>query len=96
MTPDETSACWAALVALVDDVHAPQDQLTLEQWSAAETLCAQLDRQATLEGDGRILFVALAVMLDLIDCPDMPEPWWTNAEQLRDRYDQLAHQTAAA
>lgn len=39
---DEIVAVWAALCAMVEDVHAPQDNLTEAQWAAAERLHARL------------------------------------------------------
>jgi hypothetical protein len=38
----ELIAVWAALYAMVEDVHAPQDNLTEAQWAAADRLLKQL------------------------------------------------------
>lgn len=40
---DEVEVLWAALIAMVDDVHAPQDQLTDEHWIVAERLRHRLN-----------------------------------------------------
>lgn len=42
LTKDELVAVWAALVALVEDIHAPQDQLSEQEWSSAEDLLARV------------------------------------------------------
>lgn len=39
---DELFAVWAALCVMTQDVHAPQDCLTEEQWAAAEKLYEKL------------------------------------------------------
>lgn len=49
MTTDEKTALWAALWAMVHDVHAPQDRLTPAQWLAAEQLLVQLDAEINLD-----------------------------------------------
>jgi hypothetical protein len=36
--PDEVSAVFAALCSMVLDVHAPEDQLTEEEWAKAQTI----------------------------------------------------------
>lgn len=45
----EYKATWAALYAMVHDVHSPQDYLTDEEWEAAERQCEQM----TMALDGR-------------------------------------------
>lgn len=45
MSEDEKVALWAALVAMLDDVHQPQDNLTEAQWAAAELLLVKLDAE---------------------------------------------------
>lgn len=42
LTPDEQYAGFAALCAMIDDVHAVQDQMTKAQWQAAERLYQRL------------------------------------------------------
>jgi hypothetical protein len=42
MTDDELVAVWAAMCSMVEDVHCPQDNLTREQWDAAETLLERM------------------------------------------------------
>jgi hypothetical protein len=88
LTRDETVACWAAMVALVEDVHAPQDQLTEVQWQAAEQVAAAIPWPAANAAD-RVLAIALMVMAGDIDPPDMPDEDWAAAERL------LARLTAA-
>ena len=41
--PRDVEILWAAMTAMVKDVHAPQDQLTKAQWSRASALLARLD-----------------------------------------------------
>ncbi len=87
MATDELVACWAALVAYVDDVHAPQDQLTESQWKAADRLTSVLNhRGPDLQGEDYILFCALGSMLGLFDPPDLPDDDWATAERMRDEY----------
>lgn len=51
MDEDERHACWAALVAMVDDVHSPQDNLSEVQWAAAERALVALDK--AIDGGAR-------------------------------------------
>lgn len=48
LDPVQLHAVWAAMISMVEDVHAPQDQMTEEQWMAAEAICkdltAEMDR----------------------------------------------------
>lgn len=42
LSKNELVAMWAALVALVEDFRAPQDQLTVEQFASASDLLARI------------------------------------------------------
>lgn len=85
MSTDEAIACWAALVAYVQDIHQPQDNLTEAQWKAAERLVNALPTMTgSVEDD--ILGNALWTMLGEIDPPDMPEDRWTVAERMLTEY----------
>lgn len=87
MASDELVACWAALVAYVDDIHAPQDNLTTEQWAAAERLTNVLNsRSGELVGQDAVLFAALGSMLGQFDPPDLDEGQWALAEQMLAEY----------
>jgi hypothetical protein len=44
LTEPELSALHAAMIALVHDVHQPQDTMQEETWKVAEDLCDRLDR----------------------------------------------------
>lgn len=46
---DSRYPIWAALVACLDNVHTPQDNMTAEQWELAEKLFSALDQQVELE-----------------------------------------------
>ncbi len=84
---DEQVACWAALVAYVQDVHAPWDNLTEAQWVAADRLTNALNQEgAALDGEQYILFCALASSLGLIDSPDLDEDGWATAERMLAEY----------
>jgi hypothetical protein len=84
----EVRACWAALVAYVEDVHAPQDQLSEKEWKAAEVLVRAIpDPAATVEDE--ILANALLTMLGEIDAPDMPEDRWLIADRMLAEYTAL-------
>jgi hypothetical protein len=41
----EIHVVWAALQAMVNDIHAPQDCLSLEQWQVADHLLTRLDAE---------------------------------------------------
>lgn len=87
---DEAVTCWAALVAYVDDVHAPQDNLTEAQWKVADQFTNVLNhRGEALQGEDYILFAALGTMLGLFDPPDLDEADWATAERMRDEYTAL-------
>lgn len=88
MATDEAVACWAALVAFVEDVHAPQDQLTEAQWQAAERLQAAIAFPEPSIED-KVLNVALLVMLGKVDAPDLPEDEWAVAERMLTEYTAL-------
>jgi len=49
MTNETVAALFAALQAMVHDIHAPQDNLTPEDWDEATLLCdaftAEADRR---------------------------------------------------
>lgn len=85
---DETVACWAAMVAFVEDVHAPQYNLNEQQWQAAERVAGAIPDPPPSAED-RMLATALAVMTDEIDTPDLPDEDWAVADRL------LADLTAA-
>lgn len=40
---EDLKILWAAMVAMVDDVHCPQDNLSEEEWIRAGQLKAHLD-----------------------------------------------------
>ncbi len=86
MATDELVACWAALVALVDDIHAPQDNLTEAQWQSVDPIFTYLNHRSDLDGDDYLLFVALAVMFGNVDPPDFDDAQWARLEQMRDEY----------
>lgn len=83
---DELAACWAALVAFVEDVHAPQDQLTEAQWRAAEQEFGELGDLIQLGDRDQVMFNALGTMLDAFDVPDMEPAAWALAEQMLAEY----------
>lgn len=85
LTSNEAHAVWAALVALVLDVHAPQYNLGEAHWNAAEALFNRLPRSGGTVED-RIVMIALAVMQDLIDAPDASESDWLVAERMLAEY----------
>lgn len=87
MATDEAVASWAALVAYVEDVHAPQDNLTERQWQAAERLFQYAHPNPSVEDD--ILANALGTMLGHFDAPDMPEDRWRVAERMLGEYTAL-------
>jgi hypothetical protein len=39
----DVAIVWAALQAMVNDIHAPQDEMSEEQWARAEELLEELD-----------------------------------------------------
>lgn len=41
---------WAALCAMTLDVHAPQDQLSSDEWMLAERLFISLDQEMNQNG----------------------------------------------
>jgi len=82
---DEQHALWAAFVALIEDVHAPQDQLTEVQWQAAERLSAAIPHLPP-DDEQRITSLALLLMLGEIDAPDLSAADWDRAEQLLDQH----------
>jgi hypothetical protein len=86
MASDELVACWAALVAFDDDVHAPQDNLTADQWRAAEQLVSELNDCPSLTGKEEVMFAALGSMLGKFDPPDLSEDRWALAEQMLAEY----------
>ncbi len=45
LTPAALKVLWAALAAMVADVHAPQDQLTPEEWDVAHKLLDSLKEE---------------------------------------------------
>jgi hypothetical protein len=45
----DTEILWAAMTAMVKDIHAPQDQMTKAQWKRADALMARLDREMELQ-----------------------------------------------
>jgi hypothetical protein len=44
LTEPELKVLHAAMIAMVHDVHQPQDNMTVDQWKVAEDLCDRLDR----------------------------------------------------
>lgn len=45
MPVDELYVLWAAMQAMVNDIHAPQDRLTDKQWHLAEMMLKRLDSE---------------------------------------------------
>ena len=43
LNDNEIKVVWAALAAMVLDIHAPQDQLTEKEREIAETLFSEID-----------------------------------------------------
>lgn len=41
----ECKVLWAAMCAMVKDIHCPQDQLTEGEWLVAEKIFEALDRE---------------------------------------------------
>ncbi len=85
MVSDELVACWAALVAYVEDVHAPWDNLTKGQWDAADRLIKVLNR-AEQSVEDYILFAALASSIGLVDPPDLSSEDWATAARMLVEY----------
>ncbi len=81
---DELIACWAALVAFVEDVHQPQYQLTEAQWKAAERLVNTYQGPARLEE--KILYDALAVMVHDIPLLRYSDEEWAVADRMLTEY----------
>lgn len=68
------AAEYAALIAYIHDIHAPQYNLTEPQWQAAEQ--AVTDYQGPASIDEKVVFDALAVMVH-----DLPLLVWTPEEE---------------
>jgi hypothetical protein len=49
LVPEDIYIIFAALAAMVEDIHAPQDNLTASQWDRAEALWATVQEMV----DGR-------------------------------------------
>lgn len=81
-------ACWAALVAFVRDVHQPQYNLTEQQWTSAQRVKDSIPYPAPTTED-EILAVALCVMFDEVDPPDLDQDKWQAAERLLAGYTEL-------
>lgn len=45
LTNGDVKIVWAALQAMVNDVHAPQDNMTEAQWNRAEELLNAVDEK---------------------------------------------------
>lgn len=43
LDPDKLYVLWAAMIAMVRDIHAPMDQLSEENWELAEQLLKEID-----------------------------------------------------
>lgn len=43
LTAEEIEIVWAAMYAMVEDFHAPQERLNLDQWRKAVSLLRRLD-----------------------------------------------------
>lgn len=65
---------YAALVAFIHDIHAPQYNLTPEQWQAAEQAVEDYTGPASIEE--KVSYDALAVMVH-----DLPVMGWTPEEE---------------
>ena len=60
---DDLTVLWAAMAAMVVDVHAPQDNLTEDKWAAAETLWKRLDAEVNRRATASRLADDLAAVL---------------------------------
>lgn len=41
--PKTVKVLWAAMCAMVEDIHSPQDTMTLDDWAVANQIYQQLD-----------------------------------------------------
>ncbi len=71
---DDAHTIWAALVAMIQDVHAPQYTLTDAQWQAAERMVDNYAGPASAEE--KIVFDALVMMVH-----DLPILAYDDVEQ---------------
>jgi hypothetical protein len=51
LSEEEIFVVWAALEAMVEDIHAPQDGLTEEQWELAARLLSELTHHIDEAGE---------------------------------------------
>ncbi|MFF0822457.1 hypothetical protein ACFYUR_19010 [Micromonospora haikouensis] len=65
---------YAALIAYIHDIHAPQDNLTEKQWQAAQQWLATYTGPTSIEE--KVTFDAVAVMVH-----DLPVLGWTPEEE---------------
>lgn len=42
--PDEIAPVWAAMIAMVEEIHAAHDNLSSDEWVTAERICADLTK----------------------------------------------------
>lgn len=68
------AAEYAALIAYIHNIHAPQDNLTEQQWQAAEQWLDAYRGPASI--DEKVIFDAVAVMVH-----DLPLLIWTAEEE---------------
>lgn len=94
-TPDEITACWAALIALVQDVHQPQYMLTGQQWAAAERVLASLPEKSC-NVEEQILTAALTIMIHDLDVPPYTDTEWAAAQHHLNHYTQLVEALPAS
>jgi len=52
LTQEELYVAFAAMTAMVHDVHAVQDQLTEEQWQRADDLVTRMETEVNRKGLG--------------------------------------------
>ena len=50
LTNEDLRVLWAAMQAMVNDIHAPQDTMSEAEWDRAEFLTKALDREINKRG----------------------------------------------
>ncbi len=53
LTDADVYILWAAMQAMVNDAHAPQDTMAPKQWARATVLLAELDKRVNEKGFGQ-------------------------------------------
>ncbi len=83
---DPDTARYAALIALLTGIHAPQYGLTGAQWDAAEAEFDRLNDTSTTSPEDEVLLLAFGVMLDQTDRPDLSSHQLAVAEKMLARF----------